>query len=353
MKAGVSGHYNGTMRISSLPLILLSALTSPWAIGQSDTADTDVEAEALPLYNVEVIIFAHNDVDRAEESFAPRPAAQFGAAPGLDADESDTDGDRDRVTDTDDAEDLLAVAPPEGQTQAEDAGQLPEAGPATDSELARRVPVFSDRDTDTTVADDPNVLEFAYPFGERPEADELASDSDTRLPAVPRVRSLAPEELTLGDAREIIDRLGAYQLLGHGGWQQAGLEQAISQPVDMALLGLRNPTGTLTLYLGRFLHVQANLVFRAPQSAAEPAAELVPAPAEESAASRFGFQTNPLTLERFNLAERFRLDTERNAMRSGELHYIDHPRFGVLILVTPAPEPEEPTDELLTAQPSA
>ena len=34
--------------------------------------------------------------------------------------------------------------------------------------------------------------------------------------------------------------------------------------------------------------------------------------------------------------------------RSGELHYFDHPAFGLLVMVRPAPEEAEPTDGLLT-----
>ena len=39
-------------------------------------------------------------------------------------------------------------------------------------------------------------------------------------------------------------------------------------------------------------------------------------------------------LREFALATRYRLTTERQT-RSGELHYFDHPAFGVLVKVTP------------------
>jgi hypothetical protein len=50
---------------------------------------------------------------------------------------------------------------------------------------------------------------------------------------------------------------------------------------------------------------------------------------------------------------------EQRRMRSGELHYEDHPRLGVLVLVTPvaapasAPEPEQPAPAAPSTPPAA
>ena len=41
-----------------------------------------------------------------------------------------------------------------------------------------------------------------------------------------------------------------------------------------------------------------------------------------------------------DLRPRYAINTDRRA-RSGELHYIDHPAFGVIVLVTPEPEKAE------------
>ena len=65
--------------------------------------------------------------------------------------------------------------------------------------------------------------------------------------------------------------------------------------------------------LGRFLHMDARLVY-----------------------------TDPETLQSFKLAQ-------SRKMRSGELHYIDNPRFGLLTRITPledkALEPSTSVDE--------
>jgi hypothetical protein len=70
------------------------------------------------------------------------------------------------------------------------------------------------------------------------------------------------------------------------------------------------------LYLSRFLHVNLDLTYRGAAAAA-------------SAAPSTG-------LDEFTFAPRYELETERN-VRSGELHYFDHPAFGVLVKVTPLP----------------
>ncbi len=87
--------------------------------------------------------------------------------------------------------------------------------------------------------------------------------------------------------------------------------------------------GTIKLHLGRYLHLEADLLYRS--------------------------QIEPMVSDTFlmNLSEAeqpqtlFRMHQTRR-MRSGELHYFDHPMFGLLVQITPyeLPEPEpEPEPE--------
>jgi hypothetical protein len=69
--------------------------------------------------------------------------------------------------------------------------------------------------------------------------------------------------------------------------------------------------------LSRFLHVTLDLTYRGQEAGAAASTEL----AEVA------------------FAPRYRLSTTRN-VRSGELHYFDHPAFGVLVRVTPRAAPE-------------
>jgi len=113
-----------------------------------------------------------------------------------------------------------------------------------------------------------------------------------------------------------------YTLLGYAGWEQAGVDTDRSVQVDLKHIGMTNPTGTIEVYLRRFLHVLVDLEFF------DGDGTLWTAPA--------GFGLTP-----FSYAQGYELIDEANAIRSGELHFIDHPLFGLLIRITPAPEPED------------
>lgn len=67
--------------------------------------------------------------------------------------------------------------------------------------------------------------------------------------------------------------------------------------------------GTVTVSLSRYLHLAADLVFRAPlrEDGAEPGVAYL---------------------------QSFAMD-QRRRMRSREIHYLDHPRFGVIAMITP------------------
>jgi hypothetical protein len=44
------------------------------------------------------------------------------------------------------------------------------------------------------------------------------------------------------------------------------------------------------------------------------------------------------------LGTKYRMVAQRRA-RSGELHYVDHPMFGLLFLISPVPEEEVPVED--------
>jgi len=132
------------------------------------------------------------------------------------------------------------------------------------------------------------------------------------------VRPLRPDELKLGTEYRKLEAIAAYEPLLHAGWVLPGLPEADSVPFDLKTLGVVNPRGTVRVHLSRFLHVTLDLTYQAAVSA-------TPA---------FGASDG---LEEVALAPRYRLATTRS-VRSGELHYFDHPAFGVLVRVTPVPE---------------
>jgi hypothetical protein len=130
------------------------------------------------------------------------------------------------------------------------------------------------------------------------------------------IRPLRPEELKLTTEYRKLRAIAAYQPLVHVGWVQPGLPEADSTPVDLGTFGVINPHGTVRVHLARFLHITLDLTYQGTGSA--PAAGVGDG------------------LDEIALAPEYRLMTTRSA-RSTELHYFDHPAFGVLVRVTPVP----------------
>jgi hypothetical protein len=168
----------------------------------------------------------------------------------------------------------------------------------------REVPVFDD----TTIEAVPLPIEPPQPV------DALAAQRAEAL----RFRPLRPEELKLGNEYRKLQALRAYQPLVHTGWVQPGLPEADAEPFDFNALGVLNPSGTIRVHLGaRYLHITLDVTYQGEASA-------TPALATNDG------------LGELVLAPRYHLATTRNA-RSGELHYFDHPAFGVLVRITPVP----------------
>jgi hypothetical protein len=100
--------------------------------------------------------------------------------------------------------------------------------------------------------------------------------------------------------------------------QEAGTQAAesISAPASAP----HQLDGTFTLRRGRFLHVDADFGYRETEPATEPAAGSETAGAEP-------VQSQAVT--------RYVRMTQSRRIRNDELHYLDHPLFGVLFVVSP------------------
>ncbi len=137
--------------------------------------------------------------------------------------------------------------------------------------------------------------------------------------AVHAYRLVSSSRLTLGGVWSRLRRSAHYRPLLHAGWHLPGLPRGSARPVHLGRslgagadeAGGEGPSvhGTVKISLARFLRVEVDLLYHRPVSGEA----VVPGSAPT----------------------RFRLVSERR-MRSGELHYIDHPLFGVLILLAPA-----------------
>jgi hypothetical protein len=180
----------------------------------------------------------------------------------------------------------------------------------------REAPVFDDsllrpplEPLEPLAAPPPPMQEPLPPSPEQLFAEQLA--------AALRVVPLRPDELKLGNEYRRLRAIAAYEPLLHVGWIQPGLAEAESTPFDLTTLGIVNPRGTVRVHLSRFLHITLDLTYQAANA---------PVPATGTVDG----------LEEIALAPQYRLRTTRSA-RSNELHYFDHPAFGVLVRVTPVP----------------
>jgi hypothetical protein len=226
------------------------------------------------LYQVEVLIFANRDFDPAEEHFEHEMPVTL-------------------------PHDLTLRDPP---VFDDTAFALPFDEPA--SGLLENAPSPAD-------AASPPVA--AAP----PPADAPAAALEPPAEEPFRTRVLQPNELQLAAPARSLGRLPAYRVLVHGGWIQEGLPENQTEAFDLGRLGVINPSGVVRVYASRFLHVVLDLTY---QGAALPAVPVTGGGVDDLAEIR--------------LAPRYRLDAERQ-VRSGELHFFDHPAFGVLVKVTP------------------
>jgi hypothetical protein len=164
---------------------------------------------------------------------------------------------------------------------------------------------------------------------------------------------LNPSDFSMGDLAQQLLNNKRYRILSHIAWRQPTLELASSQAVHvhnelmqeealvpvpasnepLLLNNLPDPLeqpevanrqkrfdGTVTVSLSRYLHLKADITYYNPEVylAEQIAQQNVDAP----------------TIEHFKLFESRR-------MRSKEIHYLDHPYFGIIALITRYERPQE------------
>jgi hypothetical protein len=190
------------------------------------------------------------------------------------------------------------------------------------------------------VAQAPNAPAAAAPVGEPSPADRAAkaiADYQGQLQA----RSYRPEPsntylLAGEDSR--LQHSGAYRVLLHRAWIQPVPDRDRLQPMLIQIgerAGGWRIEGYLGITRGRYLHMDTQLWY-----AANPTAPAV-------AAQRNAFAT-PTALggAGADLGPGYMEMREQRRMRSGELHYLDHPKFGVLARVDPVQPPDSLVSEL-------
>jgi len=141
----------------------------------------------------------------------------------------------------------------------------------------------------------------------------VVSDGEETAPAVDAtampatgldssIEILSGNRLRMNNIAAALQRNPNYQPIAHIGWSQPGF--ALDNPRPLAIDALLPPgtnlTGTIALMRGRYLHLGVNL-----------------------------------TLQSTSDDQKYVLREQRRMRKSGEKHYLDHPYFGVIALVTP------------------
>ena len=133
------------------------------------------------------------------------------------------------------------------------------------------------------------------------------------------VQELAPEQLRLTKVWEALRQSRNYRPLLHRGWQQPNWSRSNTQPIYLSYTqpspDMQNPEviprmeGIVAVYLQNYLNLSIDAIYRRPFRLSETTTALGTSPKHS------------------------RLQTMRR-IRFDQLHYIDHPLFGVLLQIT-------------------
>lgn len=253
---------------------------------------------------------------------------------------------------------LAIFAPAAG---AQDEAPLPAGEPRFNVELI----VFSYRAADSAgnevfVPDEPTLVpdaeeelppdvaqntfgdDVGEPVPEYSDTDITGNVEDERDPVSRRIelQLLDSEKHTMSDIYRKLEQLDAYQPIMHAAWTQTTPPKEAAPAIHLRALGELPPglDGSITLYRGRYLHLVVDLALDANErDSARTATDRLISYSDGSAQVADGSDR----WESFSQPVRYRILEDR-IMKTGDLRYFDHPRFGVVARVT-RPE-DEPAD---------
>ena len=146
-----------------------------------------------------------------------------------------------------------------------------------------------------------------------------------------RFTELSSSRYRLGPVRYSLQADGAYTVLFHRAWRQQA--SSPSNVADYPLHSFSNDTnssvdGAISLVRGRYLHLDVDLLLM-----------------HASGGAPGQYSDGPGSTPAYRLREKRRI-------KSSELQYFDHPRFGLVAMVTPVSAPK-PATETTPAEPPA
>lgn len=258
------------------------------------------------------------------------------------------------------------------------------------------VVVFARADADDGIEQWPRNIQLRYPFnweqlrdpqeaqalqpsqgveqGLDEPTDPLGAPLEVDLERMPFYK-LPSGERRLNNHARAMGRQSAYRILFHEAWRQPVLEQ--QQAPALLITGgdqfgeHYELEGSITLSVARYLHLHTRLWYtqfepnfgqsrgtwpelpRRPNTLApaetEPETDQWQRPWDNSRSSAWDTSLNTRSdqqnfLQEDYLPSRIVALTQQRRMRSRELHYIDHPLFGILVEITPYEHPDADED---------
>ena len=164
---------------------------------------------------------------------------------------------------------------------------------------------------------------------ELPETEETASagNQPTNKDANAEINIRQIKGIGLSKYAQKLKSNKRYNVLVHKAWRQTGLadDDAIAIPIDSRKTSSdgNNIHGSIKIVLERYLHIYTDMIYQQPHKDV--------APAWPNPASRQQYKEYPINFHR--------------RMRSKELHYLDHPLVGILVMAMPVKNQEEMEDK--------
>jgi hypothetical protein len=290
-------------------LLALAALIPGYACAQSETA---AEAEEIPSYDVEIVIFKNLKVPKSKEFILPV------SSPGKD----------EKIFDITSASSVAAARKLDYELLKEDGFRL--------TEIVARL--------------------------EESPRYELLLHRAWRQPGLERGKSMpiwlrggrvfGNEYTSIDDHIELLESIPQSGGKEPDGQQKHEFDEQTLEALELQMLeqqaqqlhpGLYVLEGKITVALSRYLHVYTDLVLRRPRLSMDQVANN---PAQDRYLAAYAADTRILDNHRLK---------EHRRMRSRNLHYLDSPEFAILILITPyeAPEPVAGPTAEPAAEPAA
>jgi hypothetical protein len=148
--------------------------------------------------------------------------------------------------------------------------------------------------------------------------DEAQRKPGTRLTNITPIKGIGLKRFA-----SALDSKKRYNVLVHKAWRQQWRdnEAAVDIPIDSRQSDTNTIHGSIKIVLERYLHIYTDMVYRQPRE-----------------------NTGPVLLGEDSRYREYPIKSHRR-MRSKELHYLDHPIVGILVMAMPVEKQEKPEEE--------